>query len=504
MVLVAGHCDLVGAAILCRLESPGCRNTLGSPVTPTWPRGAPRILYVVTHPMTANILMRGQLRYMREAGFELAVVSGPGPELDEIKAREDVATYSVPLRREIGLAADIRALLGLRKRMRIFKPDVVVASTPKAGLLGMFAAWVERIPVRVYLVRGLRLETTSGLRRFLLCCAERIASKCATRVAAVSPSLRRRYLKLRLTNPGKIFVAGGGSSNGVDVTRFRPADSPGRVARLRSRLGIPQDAPVIGFVGRLTADKGISDLVRAFTGEIRSRFAGAQLVLVGDFEDGDPVTAATQQIVRTDPEIRLLGFVSDAAPYYRLFDVLAFPSYREGFPNVPLEAGASMVPIVGYAVTGTVDAVVDGETGRLVAAGDRAALARAICAYLEDTQLRRRHGAAARERAVREYRSEKVWKHGHSRYTRSWVGTRWDAPLIHPHDDRRCVLRGGQAPPGFIALRSDGSVDLAANRLLGSPCPVRSWPTCHLPADKTRAERSTVHHVQVPQHARRA
>jgi glycosyltransferase involved in cell wall biosynthesis len=372
---------------------------------------APRLLIAVTHPVTARVFLHGQLGFFARQGWEVGLVTSPGPDLDAVREREPAAIFEVPMAREIAPLADLRALAGMRRAIAAFRPDLVAAGTPKAGLLGMLAARRAGVPARLYTVRGLRLETATGARRRLLTAAEWCADGAAHRVVCVSASLRRRYLELGLGSAGKTVVLGAGSSNGVDVERFRPrpAGDP-EPARLRERLGLPEGVPVIGFVGRFTRDKGIADLVSAFLGAISVRHPEAHLLLVGDFEAGDPVPERVREALTSHPRVVRAGFVADTAAYYPLIDVLALPSYREGFPNAPLEAAASALPVVGYAATGTVDAVADGETGTLVPVGDSGALGAALLRYLDDPDLARDHGAASRSRVARLFRRELVWE----------------------------------------------------------------------------------------------
>ncbi|HVS02851.1 MAG TPA: glycosyltransferase family 4 protein, partial [Thermoanaerobaculia bacterium] len=325
-----------------------------------------------------------------------------------VAEREGVAVAAVPFARQIRPLADLRALWVLAALVRRFRPAVVSAGTPKAGLLGIVAARLHSVPVRVYTVRGLRLETATGLERRLLTALERLAAASASHVVCVGESLRRRYLQLGFAEAAKTRVLLDGSSNGVDVERFRPA-RPGEAAELRRGLGIDEAAAVVGFVGRFTRDKGVEDLVAAFFDHVVSRLGEARLLLVGDYESGDPVAAVVRRRLE-DPRVVRAGFAADTAPFYRAMDVLAFPSYREGFPNAPLEAAASGVAVVGYAATGTVDAVVDGATGLLVPVGDRQRLAAAILGYLEDTARRRRHGEAGRERVEGHFPSQRLWQ----------------------------------------------------------------------------------------------
>jgi glycosyltransferase involved in cell wall biosynthesis len=242
----------------------------------------------------------------------------------------------------------------------------------------------------------------------MLAAAERLATASAGTVVCVSDSLRQRYLELRLAPAAKTIALEPGSSNGVDVERFRPA-APGEAAALRRQLGIPAAAPVVGFVGRLTRDKGVADLVEAFFGTVIEQHPEARLLLVGDHEQGDELSAQVHERLG-DPRVVLTGFVNDTGGFYRAMNVLALPSYREGFPNTPLEAAASAVPVVGYAATGTVDAVVHGESGSLVPVGDRQALAAALVTEIADPGTAMRHGRAGRERVLQSFTRERVWQ----------------------------------------------------------------------------------------------
>lgn len=382
----------------------------------------PRLLILVTHPMTAHILMRGQLAHLAAAGFEVAVGAAPGPELDAVAANEGVRAFPLPFTRRIGPLRDLVALARTIGVIRRFRPTIVNAGTPKAGLVGMLAARLCRVSVRIYTVRGLRLETSRGLARHVLAASERLAACCAHRVVFVSESLRRRCLELGLATEEKTVVLLGGSSNGVDVDRFRPA-APGEKAALRRELGIPEDAPVVGFVGRWTRDKGIADLADVFITTVAPRHPGCRLLMVGDWEAGDPVPEPVRRAILAHPGVVSTGFVADPAPFHRAIDVLAFPSYREGLPNAPLEAAASGVPVAGYAATGTTDAVADGTTGTLVPVGNRRALADALAAYLDSPQLARHHGAAGRQRVERLFARQRVWQAWSGLYRRELDGS---------------------------------------------------------------------------------
>jgi glycosyltransferase involved in cell wall biosynthesis len=371
---------------------------------------------VVTHPTTADKLLRGQLAYLRKEGFDILLISSPGPGLERAGAREGVQTLGLAMEREINPLKDLLSLFRLIQALAKWRPDIVNVGTPKAGLLGGLAAWICRVPRRFYTLRGLRLETTTGFKRRLLATTERIASACAHRVVCVSPSLRQRYAALRLSRPEKLMVLGGGGSHGIDMERFRiRAKDPEAMASLGRDLGIPPGAPVIGFVGRWTQDKGLAELLGAFR-TIEKAIPNVYLLALGDFESGDPVDPETARGWREHQRILRPGQVPETSPYYPLMQVLAFPSFREGMPNVPLEAAAAGLPIVGFRVTGTIDAVQDGHTGALVPSGDSAALADALLAYLQNPALARLHGTAGRERVEALFSNETVWRQWRDAY----------------------------------------------------------------------------------------
>ena len=345
---------------------------------------------------------------LRKAGFEPILVSSAGEQLYRIGRDAGIQYAAIPMSREIAPLHDLLSLWRYYRFMRRVRPMLTDIGTPKAGLVVGIAAWFLGVPCRVYTLHGLRLETTTGLKRVLLTLAERIACACAHRVICVSPSLRQRAIELKLVSAEKTVILGSGSCRGVDVQRFSPEVRESvQKDNLAERLGISRGAPVVGFVGRLTRDKGISELVTAFS-QLRRKWPSVRLLLVGDFEDGDPVPPIILQQMTTDPSIVHIGFVKDTAPYYALMDVLVLPSYREGLGYTSLEAQACGIPVVTTTATGAVDSVVDGVTGFHVPVGDSEALEARIGQLLCDPELRSRMGRRGRERIVREFRHEVV------------------------------------------------------------------------------------------------
>jgi glycosyltransferase involved in cell wall biosynthesis len=356
--------------------------------------------------------MRGQLAYLCSQGYHVTVIASPGAQLAEFSAIEGVDVVTVAISREMRPFKDLVALFRLILAIRKIRPQVVNASTPKAGLLGMLAAFLLRIPLRIYTLRGLRLETTQGWRRFVLYGCECVASACSHQVVCVSHSLRDAYLKLGCAKPRKTTVFNAGSSNGVDAARFNATPEVLSLSsEIRERYQICDRSPVIAFVGRLTRDKGVADLLTVFERMLK-KFPTLHLMVVGEFEDGDCVSASVRKRLEGMHQVHMAGIVgaSEIAAYYQACDLLLFPSYREGFPNAVLEAQACSLPVAGYAATGTMDAVENGKTGVIVPVGDADALACAVEQYLADPRLMQSHGRAGRARVLQDFCPQDIWR----------------------------------------------------------------------------------------------
>jgi glycosyltransferase involved in cell wall biosynthesis len=417
------------------------------------------LLHVTTVPMTLGFL-RGQTGYMQQRGFRVHALSSPGPELGAFAEREGVEVSAVEMSRRITPLRDLLAVGRLVRRLRRIRPAIVHATTPKGGLLGMIAAAVYGAPVRLYHIRGLNLLGATGWKRRLLWAGDWLACRLAHQVLCVSHSVRQEAVKAGVCGPDKIKVLLGGSGNGVDATgRFYPdAEGGSNRRRTRARFGIPDDATVIGFVGRIVRDKGIVELVEAWK-ELRQAHPELHLLLVGPFEPEDPVPAATEVVLREDPRVHLAGLDWNTPPLYAAMDIVALPSYREGLPNVPLEAAAMRLPVVATRIPGCVDAVADGSTGVLVPPRDAATLGAALSAYVEDPGLRVRHGTAGRTRVLREFRQELMWEAMHQEYSRllEQRGLRVPEPLPAPSVRKPCVdgVRLGVAGYGSFSEGAD-------------------------------------------------
>lgn len=375
-----------------------------------------KLVHITTVPESLGFL-RGQVGYMKARGFEIIGLSSPGEFLTRFAKREGIQVYDVEMPRRVTPVRDAISLLKLVWLLRRIRPQIVHAHTPKGGLLGMISAWVARIPVRVYHMRGLPFLTATGWKRRLLVWSERVSCCLAQQVLCVSRSNQAIAVETGLCRPEKIKVLLRGSGNGVDADdRFNPANvSMSCREETRSKYHIPADAAVIGFIGRIVRSKGIVELAKAW-GILRTEFPDLHLVLIGPIEREDPIPLDVENVLRRDSRVHLLGVEYNMPPLYASIDLVVLPTHREGFPNVLLEAAAMKLPVIATRVTGCIDAVQDGVTGALVPPHDPESLAQAIRSYVKDPELRLMHGEAARDQVLREFRPEDIWQAIHQEY----------------------------------------------------------------------------------------
>ena len=365
-------------------------------------------MVVTTVPVTAWTIMRGKLRFLSENGFDVVLVSSPGEELGRTAEREGVRAVGIPMRREIRPWADVVSLIRLFRLMRLERPHLVLMGTPKAGLVASLASSLSGVPVRIYMLGGLRLETAKGLKWILLWAAEWVTTHTAHEVIVVSPSLLARVRGLKLLATSRGIVLGRGASNGVDTERFAATpDTARRAAATRRELGIPDTAFVFGFVGRLTVDKGIRELAAAFH-QVAQRHADGWLLIVGD-EDSKKLPADIRRQLGSEPQVRFTGWLEDPMISYHMMDALTLPTYREGFPNAPLEAAAAGKPVVTTTATGAVDSVVHELTGLLIRPRDPTDLTEAMARLIENRQEAQEMGVRGRTYVEQNFSNSVVW-----------------------------------------------------------------------------------------------
>ncbi len=362
----------------------------------------PKVLFGVTIPLTANAFLRDQLTELAKQGWEVHLVTSPGEGFERLNHLTDVHLHSIAMKRAPSLISDCKSLIKWMRLIKEIKPDLVVASTPKAGLLGMMAARIRKTPTRLYHVRGLRAEGLSGAVAKISLISEKLAASAATHVLCDSKSLLKKMHELGLVKPNKGTVLGAGSCCGVDIERFRPPTNDERAAS-RASLGLTEEDIVIGFVGRLAVDKGVQELAEAAR-NAHELNANLKLVLVGPLEEEDSgALSQTLKELADSPWVTLTGAVTDARPAYWAFDMFCSPSYREGFPIAILEAQACGLAVITTRATGCSDSIDPGITGLLVNSHDSSSLQAAIQTLVQDASARKTMGAAARQRTTNEF-----------------------------------------------------------------------------------------------------
>ncbi|MBI5370438.1 MAG: glycosyltransferase family 4 protein [Sphingobacteriales bacterium] len=337
----------------------------------------PKLLRITTAPISLNVLLPGQMKYMREQGFDVLMVSSDGPELKAVLEREGCRHHIIPMTRRMTPFGDLRCLWLLYKFFRKEKPDLVHSHTPKAGLLSMLAAKMAGVKLRVHTIAGLRYVTTRGFGRQVLIVMEKLTGMAATHVWPNSYSMKAFIERNRLVNPKKLEVIGWGSSNGVNLARYNTAAlKADKLNEIKAHIQYDPSLFYFLSVGRIVHDKGMDELLQAFA-RLHKDHPQIRLVLVGAFEDEvDPVSDTARQLIKTHPAVISAGW-SDAVEYYmHISQALVHPSHREGFPNVLMQAGAMGCPVLCSCIDGNIDIVEHRKTGLIFEVKNEEALYR--------------------------------------------------------------------------------------------------------------------------------
>jgi glycosyltransferase involved in cell wall biosynthesis len=366
----------------------------------------PRLLRITTVPISLKLLLKGQLTFMSQQGFEVLAVSSDGVEVKSIR-EERIKHRIVPFTRKITPLKDLVCIYQLVKIIREFKPDIIHTHTPKAGLLGMIAGWLCRVPARLHTVAGLPLMEARGIKRSLLEITERLTYRLAHDVYPNSLALRD-YIMKEITSSAKLRVIGKGSSNGIDTEFFQPsAELNLKATEFKLTNGINHEV-VFSFVGRIVSDKGVNELVKAFD-ELSREFSCA-LVLVGPFEDDlDPISDETRHILKNNKNIICSGYLNDVRPAILSSDVFVLPSYREGFPNVVMQACCLERACIVTNINGCNEIINDTKTGLIVEPKQSQPLYDAMKFMIMHPEERKAFGKAARTFVAANYDQSYLW-----------------------------------------------------------------------------------------------
>ncbi|MBL4559850.1 MAG: glycosyltransferase family 4 protein [Labilibaculum sp.] len=362
-----------------------------------------KFLIVTTIPLSLGFF-RGQVQVLKKE-FNVEFVSSSGVNLETICNDGKVIGYPVEMKREISIIKDIVSLYKLTILFFKLKPYVIHSSTPKAGLLSNMAAWLNNVPVRIYYVHGLRYEGVVGLKRKLLVLMECLSCYFATDVYSVSIGIRD-LLKSDGITKKKIKVIGNGSVNGIDVEYFSRHNPD--VPNLKEKHHINSSNFVFGFVGRLVKDKGIHELVDAFV-KINKNYPNTRLLLVGEFENGDPINKAIKVKIKTNKNILHVGFQRDVRPFLKMMNVFVFPSYREGFGVSLMEAAAMDVPAISSDITGCNEIIKNGYNGILIPSKSVINLFNAMEKMISDINLSNEMSKVCRTSVIDKYEQKALW-----------------------------------------------------------------------------------------------
>ncbi|KAA5825601.1 glycosyltransferase family 4 protein [Algibacter amylolyticus] len=368
-----------------------------------------KIIRITTVPASLSKLLFGQLKFMSEHYDIIGVSSNDKHNsLKKIALQESIPTIGIDMTRKITPFKDLVSAYKLYKLFKKEKPFIVHSHTPKAGTLSMIAAKFAGVPHRLHTIAGLPLLVATGKKRWLLNTVEKITYAFATMIYPNSHGLYHIILEESFTTTKKLKVIANGSSNGIDVEQFNPnIFDINKKKNLKASLNINETDFVFLFVGRLVADKGIKELLEAFN-SISKTYKNVKLLLVGDFEtELDPLDERTLEIKDTNPQIISTGWATDVRPYFAIADVLAFPSYREGFPNVVMQAGAMELPAIVTNINGCNEIIIEGENGCIIPVRDAEALYDAMLNVYNETY--KYDKAKCRELIVKRYQRQVIW-----------------------------------------------------------------------------------------------
>ena len=350
-----------------------------------------KIIRTSTVSTSLNTFCRGTLRRLANT-YDVVAVSTPDDELREMAQREGIRVIGVPMRRPIAPLRDIVSLWRLIRVFRRERPTMVHSITPKAGLLSMIAAWICRVPVRLHTFTGLVFPTATGLKQRILMLTDRIMCACATHIVPEGEGVKADLINYNITRK-PLQVLGYGNVRGIDLNHYRRSPEVMTAAQSISR----SDVFTFVFVGRVVRDKGINELVEAFV-RLHQAEPATRLILVGWFEDNlAPVSDQTKQAIERCDAIEAVGSQSDVRPWLAAADVLVFPSYREGFPNVVLEAGALDLPSIVTDINGSREIIVHGKNGVIVPPRNAQALLQAMTQFVQNPQATQAMAANARK-----------------------------------------------------------------------------------------------------------
>lgn len=364
-----------------------------------------KVLRITTADISLDRLLKGQLHFLNQF-YEVVGVAYDTGVLNAVSEREGIRVINVPMHREISLWNDLKSLCALYRLFCREKPFIVHANTPKGSLLSMVAAWAARIHNRIYLVTGLRYQGATGIMRMVLKTMERISCRFATIVVPEGNGVKKILIEDHICkNPADVLHYG--NINGIDTAYFSSGAVNESKEEIRNRLGIGHNDLVFVFIGRIVRDKGMHELVYAMK---RLEERNVKLLLIGRFEsDLDPLDVEDDRYLHDNKNVVFVGWQNDVRPYLKAADALVFPSYREGFPNVPIQAGAMCLPSIVTDINGCNEIIIDGKNGFIVPTRNGEALYDKMLWMIDNPDAVAQMGADSRPLVESRYEQKNVW-----------------------------------------------------------------------------------------------
>ncbi|WP_462252934.1 glycosyltransferase family 4 protein [Ferruginibacter sp.] len=323
-----------------------------------------KLIRITTVPMALRYLLPGQMQFMQLNGFEVLMISADGAELNDVIKNEECRHIIVPMTRKITPLQDLKCLIQLIKIFKKEKPDIVHSHTPKAGLLGMLAAKISGVKIRIHTVAGMPLMVEKGFKLQLLKFIEKLTYAAANHIWPNSNSLYNYIVDNKFASPAKLNIIGKGSTNGINTQRFcKEAINENILVEIKNSINYSIQHTYLLCIGRLVTDKGIVELVNVFL-SLQKKYGALKLILVGDYEEElDPLPETVMQQIKANANIIHIKWTQQVEYFMHIANYFVFPSHREGFPNVLLQAGAMELPIICSRIPGNIDIVEDKKTG---------------------------------------------------------------------------------------------------------------------------------------------
>lgn len=364
-----------------------------------------KLIRTSTIPGSLNTFCKGFLKELNENfNYEVIALSSPRPQLKEIAERENVKTIAVEMKRQISPLHDLKSLFQLIRIFHIEKPDIIHSITPKAGLLCMMAAWFCRVPIRMHTFTGLIFPTSTGIKQKILIFTDRLTCKCATHIIPEGEGVKSDLQRFKITRK-PLKVLGYGNIRGIDLNYYSRSKEVIQAAKEIKK----DDLYTFIFIGRIVRDKGINELINAFA-RLHNENSSIRLILVGRYEDTlNPISEKTRQIIDSNDAIEAVGQQSDVRHWLTAADALVFPSYREGFPNVVIEAGAMGLPSIVTDINGCNEIIEEGENGTIVPPRNADALYEAMKRFITDRETTTKMASKARKMVADRYEQQFVW-----------------------------------------------------------------------------------------------